>query len=102
MTSRLMRSFQGVQVSPTGASDDKDEAMRGGAFQNGRKDTPSFGSAGNEGRTPRWMVVFGVVAYCACAWIAVFHFGGQATDWLADAMNRDTLQAANESDVSAR
>jgi hypothetical protein len=81
---------------------DEDEAMRRGAFQGGRKDTPSFAPGGAEGRAPRWMVVCGVIAYCVCAWIAVFHFGGQATDWLAEVMNGDTLQAASRSDVSAR
>lgn len=74
--------------------------MRRGAFQNGHKDTLGFAPGSGEGRAPRWMVVCGVVAYCVCAWIAVFHFGGQATDWLADTMKSDTLQAAGQTDVS--
>jgi hypothetical protein len=48
------------------------------------------------------MVVFGVIAYCTCAWIALFHFGGQATTWLANMMNSDTLQAATKSEESTR
>ena len=102
MISRLMRLFAKAAGPARPTHDSEDMAMRRGAFQNSQKEKRNTGLAGVQTPPPRWMVVFGVIAYCTCAWIALFHFGGQATTWLANMMNSDTLQAATKSEESTR
>ncbi len=94
MTSRLDRSWEGAVLLQNGDCCDEDVVRQGRDVRAVRHRSPQAWPVADEDRVPRWMVVVGVVVYCAAAWVVVFHLGGAATDWLIALVDRSTSHAA--------